>query len=171
MAQTVTLQRGELTATHNTVNLLFTNAATGIATRMIPGYLSWTSDFASVFGYCTFGVLRSGASSPNYAIFAACYPAVAFRTVSFSPHDTSGTFGTALANANNSVLLNNQGNAGLSTRPLSKLFITSNDSAKAFYNPNVIIGPSDAVYCAWYDNGGGSQAAVIQYSFALITES
>jgi len=171
MAQTVTLQRGELTASHNTVTLLFTNAATGIATRMIPGYLSWTSNFASVSGYCTFGVLRSGAASPNYAIFAACFPAVAFRTVSFSPHDTSGTFGAALASVNNSVLLNNQGNAGLADTPKSMVNITSNIATKAFFNPNVIIGPSDAVYCAWYDNGGGSQAAVIQYSFALITES
>ncbi|NBO56414.1 MAG: hypothetical protein EBU84_17890 [Actinobacteria bacterium] len=169
MAQTVTLQRGELTATHNTVNLLFTNAATGIATRMIPGYLSWTSNFATVFGYCTFGVLRSGAASPNYAIFAANYPSDAARTTSFSPHDTTGTFGVALANANNSVLLYNDTAGLLNAKAIQ--FLTSNVASKAFFNPNVIIGPSDAVYCAWYDNGGGSRAAVIQYSFALITES
>lgn len=169
MAQTVTLQRGELTATHNTVNLLFTNAATGIATRMIPGYLSWTSNFANVQGCCTFGILRSGAASPNYAIFAACYPTGPFRTVSFSPHDTAGTFGAA-GGTINSVLLNNEFTAGLAGQPSSMSFFL-NTSTKAFFNPNVIIGPSDAVYCAWYDLGAGQRAGVIQYSFALITES
>jgi len=167
MAQTIILQRGAVTMTHNTATLLFTNTASGTATRVIVGYLSFTSDFATVSGHCTFGILRSGAASPNFNIFAATYPGVTSRTISFSPNDTSSGWhqNSGGAVANNPALFNTT--AGLvGTSSMS----TSNGPIIGTYNKNVMLGPSDDVYCAWFDNGGGSRAAVVQYCFTLITE-
>lgn len=171
MAQTITLQRGELTLANNTNSLVFTNGVGGIATRLVVGYLSWTSNNATVYGSCTFGVLRSGASSPNFSIIAACATGDARRTVSFSPHDTAnGWHGQATGTFEYSPVLFNSGSAGIAGTP-SCLSGSSNGPTRAYYNSNVMLGPSDAVYCAWFDNGGGNQSAVIQYCFSLITES
>lgn len=171
MAQTITLQRGELTLTHNTNSLVFTNGASGTATRMVVGYLSWTSNNSTVYGSCTFAVLRNGASTPNYSIFAATFVGDAARTMSFSPHDTTnGWHGQATGTFEYSPCLKNTLDAGIAGTPVS-LSASANGPSRAFYNPDTMLGPSDAVYCAWYDNGGGARSAVIQYCFTLITES
>jgi len=171
MAQTVTLQRGEVTLSHNTTSLVFTNGASGIATRLLIGYLSWTSNFSGVIGYCTVGVLRSGASSPNFNIIASTEPYSSSRTVSFSPHDTTGFTGViGISQFFASTILFNETAAGIGTRP-SSTQQNANVPARAMYNSNTIIGPSDEVHFAWYDNGSGNRAAVIQYCFSLITES
>lgn len=169
MPQTITLQRGEVTISNNTSTVLFTNGSSGTATRLVVGYLGYTSDFATVYGYCTFAVLRNGATSPNFNIIAATYPSDPARTVSFSPHDTANAWhGQATSTFEYSPVFRNS-TAGIVGA--SCLSASGNGPTRAFYNPNVMIGPSDVVYCGWSDNGGGNRAAVVQYCFTLITES
>lgn len=169
MAQVIAIQRGALSMTHNTTSLVFTGPSTGASTRIMVGYLSWTSNNASVYGYCTFSVLRSGASSPNYASFAASYPSDAARTVSFTPHDTrTGWHGPSGGSVEQSPILFNQGTAGL--LGASCLSSSTNGPARAWYNTDILIGPSDAIYCSWFDNGGGSKAATVQYCFVTVNE-
>ena len=166
MAQTIALQRGEVTMTSNTSTLLFTNTSSGTSTRVIVGYLSYNSDFANVSGYCTFSVLRSGEVSPNFSIFGAASPGNAAKSVTLSPHNVrTGWHGVSNSANDYTPTLNNTTNAGL-------IQATSLGSGglKAFYNSDVMLGPSDAVYCSWFDNGGGSRAAIVQYCFVLVTE-
>jgi hypothetical protein len=169
MAQSIALQRGEVTMVHNTSTLLFTNGSSGTATRLVVGYLSYTSNFSTVYGYCTFAVLRNGAASPNFSIIAATYPGNVSRTVAFSPHDTAnGWHGQATGTFEYSPVLENPDAGIIGARCLSA---SSPLPSRAFYNPNVMLGPSDGVFCGWFDNGGGSRSAVVQYCFTLITES
>lgn len=167
MAQTIALQRGSVTISHNTSTLLFTNTSSGTATRVIVGYLSWTSDFSTVYGQCTFGILRNGASSPNFSIFAANYGGGATRNISFSPNDTStGWHGQGASSIENIPVLYNDTAGIIGAYSLSG----SSSPLMATYNKNVMLGPSDQIHCGWYDNGGGNRAAVVQYCLTLITE-
>jgi hypothetical protein len=167
MAQTIALQRGSVTLSNNTSTLLFTNTSSGTATRLIVGYLSYLSNFPTVSGHCTFGILRSGASSPNFSMFAGTYPGQLARQVNFSPNDTSsGWHGTSGGPIENNPTLTNDNTGLIGASSMS----VGNGPIVATYNKNVMLGPSDAIYCAWKDNGGGNRAAVIQYCFTLITE-
>ena len=166
MAQTVTLHRGQVTLAHNTSTLLFTSTSSGTATRVIPGYLSYQSDFSTVYGYCTFGLLRSGASSPDFVIIGATYPGSPVRHVSFSPHDTaSGWHGSGTSTTENVPVFSN-GSAG----PIGTSSVYQGSPVMAWFNRNIMIGPSDAFYCSWFDNGGGNRSVVVEYCFTLITE-
>lgn len=167
MAQTIALQRGAVTLSAYTSTLLFTNTSSGTATRMVVGYLSWVSDFNTVYGLCTFGVLRNGSSSPNFSIFAGTAGGPA-RTETFVPHDTgTGWHGQGISSTENSIAIYNQGGA---TPIQSSSAYSGAAPILAWYNKNVMLGPSDSVYVSWYDNGGGNRAATIQYCFTLITE-
>lgn len=168
MAQTIALQRGEVTMSQNTTTLLFTNTSSGTSTRMMVGYLSYTSDFGSVYGACSFSILRSGASSPNYTTFAATYAGGAARTVGFSPSNTTtGWHGNSGSGSENTPVFINQGQAGIiAAFSLAQV----GGPFKAMYLNDIMLGPSDAVYCSWYDNGGGSRSAVVQYCLVLVTE-
>lgn len=169
MAQVIAIQRGALSMAHSTTTLVFTGPSTGTSTRVIVGYLGWTSNNATVYGYCNFSVLRSGASSPNYAMFAGTYPADAARTVSFSPHDTrTGWHGSAGSTTENSPILWNQSTAGLVGGTC--LSTSGNGPNRAWFNSDILIGPSDAIYCTWFDNGGGSRTATVQYCFVTVNE-
>jgi hypothetical protein len=64
----------------------------------------------------------------------------------------------------------NQVNAGLIQSVCFTTTTSSGAPMNAFYNTDVMLGPSDAVYCAWFDNGGGGQSAIVQYCFVLVTE-
>lgn len=168
MAQTIALQRGEVTLSNNTSTLLFTNTSSGTSTRMMVGYLSFASNFSSVAGGCTFGILRSGESSPNFSLFAGS-AGYYNRFVTFSPSNTrSGWHGNSGGANENTPFMNSDG-----TTPLisgSCLSLSNNPARVAWYNTDVMLGPSDAVYCGWSDNGGGNRAAVIQYCIVLVTE-
>lgn len=168
MAQTIALQRGEVTMSNNTNTLLFTNTSSGTSTRMMVGYLSWTSDFSTVYGTLGFGVLRSGASSPNFSMFAANGAPNPRRTISFSPSNTrTGWHGQGVSSTEYSPLMSN-GAAGLiGSTPFGS---STSGVYNAFYNTDVMLGPSDAVYCGWLDNGGGANPAIVQYCFVLVTE-
>lgn len=167
MAQTVTLHRGQVTLAASTSTILFTSTSSGTATRVIPGYLAWYSDFGTVYGYCTFGILRNGASSPNFSIIAATYPGTAVRQMSFSPHNTaSGWHGQGTSNSEKVPVFTNG-----TINPTGVGAMTEGNSTMAWFNKNLIIGPSDAFYAAWADTGGGNRAAIIEYCFTLITES
>ena len=168
MAQTIALQRGQVTMTQNTQTLLFTNTSSGTATRMMVGYLSWTSDNSTVYGACSFGILRSGESSPNFTAFAAGGGAAVRRMVSFSPSNTrTGWHGQGVSTTEYSPLMSNT-----SADLIGSTCLGSNvgSPVNAYYNTDVMLGPSDAVYCGWYDNGGGGQSAIVQYCFVLVTE-
>jgi hypothetical protein len=167
MAQTIALQRGSVTLSNNTSTLLFTNTSSGTATRLIVGYLSYVSDFSTVYGYCSFGILRSGASSPNFSMFAGTSPGQPARAVSLSPNDTSsGWHGNSGSGTENVPTITGDGTGLVGVSSIS----VGNGPIVATYNKNVMLGPSDAIYCAWSDNGGGNRAAVVQYCFTLITE-
>lgn len=169
MPQVIAIQRGALSMTHNTTSLVFTGPSTGSATRIMVGYLSWTSNNATVYGYCTFSVLRSGASSPNFSVFASTYPAGPSRTMSFSPHNTrTGWHGSSTGTNEFSPCLYNPSSAGL----IQSVCLSENTNGpnRAWYNSDIMIGPSDAVYCSWYDNGGGARAATVQYCFVTVNE-
>jgi hypothetical protein len=167
MAQTVSLHRGQVTLANNTSTLLFTATSSGTATRVIPGYLSYQSDFSTVYGYCTFGILRSGESSPNFVIIGATYPGAPARQVHLSPHDTaSGWHGNGTSTTENIPVLVQTGAAG----PIQTGAMYQGAGIMAWYNKSIIIGPSDAFYCGWSDNGGGNRSAVVEYCFTLITE-
>jgi hypothetical protein len=168
MAQTITLQRGQITSTSATTTLLFTNSATGTATRLIVGYLSYLATSNDTDKFCNFGIRRSGASSGTEAVFASSSLSAYGRGGSFSPHDTATqSIVNTVAQTNNSAksFVN-----GLLGAPVS-----SNDNANprdlqiSYYNNTTMIGPSDAVYC--YYASATSISAVIQYCFILITES
>lgn len=174
MPQTIALQRGQITATSGTTNLVFTNTSSGTATRMKIGYLSWTSDFGGVVGRCTFGILRSGASSPNFTAFANAFDGDSGnRTVSFIPVTATMNYlpflGSAANNSAYQQWLNNTAGI-LQTR--SYIFNSSSNGANyAIYVDDLMLGPSDQVHVAWNDSGAGSRAGIIQYCFVLITES
>lgn len=167
MAQTIALQRGEVTLSAYTQTLLFTNTSSGTATRLVVGYLSWTSNFTSVYGMCAFGVLRSGAASPNFSIFAGTAGGPA-TTGTFTPHNTgTGWHGQGVSSTENVPALYGQG----ASNPIGSASLYQGSSPiMAWYNKNVMLGPSDQIYVSWYDNGGGNRAATIQYCFTLITE-
>lgn len=168
MAQTIALQRGEVTMTQNTATLLFTNTSSGTATRMMVGYLSWTSDNPTVYGSCAFGILRNGESSPNFSAFAASSGPVTRRMVSFSPSNTrTGWHGQGISATEYSPLMSNNSAGLVQATPFGS---TTSGPYNAYYNTDVMLGPSDAVYCSWYDNGGTSQSAIVQYCFVLVTE-
>jgi hypothetical protein len=133
------------------------------------GYLSWTSNFSTVYGYCTFSVLRNGASSPNYSVFASTYPGGSARTMTLTPHNTrTGWHGSSTSSTEISPILFNQSDAGL----IGAACLSSSSSGpnRAFYNSDIMIGPSDAIYCSWFDNGGGNQTANVQYCFVTVNE-
>lgn len=166
MTQTITLQRGSVTLASSATSLLFANSATGTATRLIIGYLSWTSDFPTVFGRCNFAVLRNGAASPNFNVFAANFSGGSAKTISYSPHDmTSGHHGQGVSSTEHvpAFFNTNTGMIGASAKAGGAAYM-------AIYNKYIIIGPSDEIHVSWFDNGGGSQPAVIQFCFTLITE-
>lgn len=168
MPQTVSIQRGEVTLAHNTSTLLFTTSSSGTATRVIPGYLSYQSNFSLVYGYCSFGLLRNGASSPDFTIIGATYPGDQARQLSLSPHDTAtGWHGQGTSTTENIPVFVQQNTAG----PVWTSSMYQGAPIMGWFNRNIIIGPSDAFYAAWFDNGGNNRSAVIQYCFALITES
>lgn len=168
MAQAIALQRGEITMSNNTNALLFTNTSSGTATRMMVGYLSWTSDFSTVYGSLGFGVLRSGESSPNFSMFAATGGASPRRMVTLSPSNTrTGWHGQGVSSTEYSPLMSNTSAGLIGSTPFGS---TSGSPYNGFYNTDVMLGPSDAVYCGWVDNGGGARAAIVQYCFVLVTE-
>jgi hypothetical protein len=163
MAQTIQLYRGQVTMTQNTNVVLFTNTASGTATRLKVGYIGWQSDFSTVYGNLAIGVLRSGSS--NYVSIGASGGSNTAREESFIPHN-SGVAAGAGTTSNlpwlnaSTVTLQRYGSLSQNTAP-----------STAFYVSDVLIGPSDQIGIGWYDNGGGSRAAIVDYCFVGITES
>lgn len=164
MAQTIQLYRGQVTCTQGTTTTLFTNTSSGTATRLRIGYIGWQSNFSTVYGSLTIGVLRSGSS--NYIAIGGSGGSNATRTESFIPHNTSVVAGST--NTQSMPWLANGSTVNLyQTTSLSQTATPST----AFYIADVMIGPSDQVAVGWYDNGGGSRAATVDYCIVGITEA
>jgi len=90
--------------------------------------------------------------------------------MSLSPSNTrTGWHGQGISSAENAPVMVNTVNAGLIQSQCFNV-TTSGAPMNAFYNTDVMLGPSDAIYCAWFDNGGGAQSAIVQYCFVLVTE-
>ena len=169
MPQAIALQRGQLSMSNNTTSLVFTGPSTGSATRVIVGYLSWTTSAGLANGYCTFSVLRNGSASPNYSIFAASNGNYNTYTTSFSPHNVrTGWHASSTTTNENSPVLSNSSNAGLIGATC--LMQTTAGPMLAFYNSDIMIGPSDAIYCSWSDNSGNARTATVQYCFVTVNE-
>jgi len=171
MAQTITLQRGELSVSSNTTTLVFTNSSSGTATRMIPGYLGMKMNASDSGVSCVFGVRRSGASAGTESVFAVGRTDGSFTQVngySFSPHDTAmqaiGVGGSSTTSFGQAIT---QG--GLNVGAFNFGSSTPNVSV-AFKHNNVMIGPSDEVY-VFFRSDSGSRTATIQFCITLITES
>lgn len=164
MAQTIQIYRGQVTISQNTSATLFTNTSSGTATRLKVGYLGWQSNFNTVYGALSLGVLRSGSS--NYVAIGGQGGSNASKFVSFVPHNTSITGGTS-TNAT-FPFLTNAGDVNLIN--MSSLY-QGNAPSSAYYISDVLIGPSDQIAIGWYDNGGGGRAAVVDYCIVGITES
>lgn len=173
MAQTLVLQRGEVTASQNTTTLLFTNTASGTATRMVVGYLSWASDFSTVAGRCTFGVLRSGEVSPNFTIFAGSSGGTSSsfnRFITFLPSDHTSSWHGNINNAQENSVIMHSNSAGTNAFKNYSCLVTFGGGSAARYTTDVMLGPSDEVHVSWNDNGGNNRAAVIQFCILLVTE-
>lgn len=171
MPQTITLQRGQISASSSSTNLVFTNSASPIATRMVPGYLGVKLNSADTGLRCVFGVRRSGASAGSECVFAIADSQGSFNSTdgfSFSPHDTANQL---------------MGVGGGSTSTQSQAIWQGGLNAYGFYfgsstpnayvalkHNNVIIGPSDEIY-VYFQSSAGTRTATIQYCFTLITES
>lgn len=164
MAQTIQLYRGQVTCTQGTTTTLFTNTSSGTATRLRIGYIGWQSNFSTVYGALTIGVLRSGSS--NYVAIGGSGGSTPSRFESFVPHNTSVATGST--NTQSMPWLNNA--SGVTLYQTNSLSQASNPST-AYYIADVMIGPSDQVAVGWYDNGGGSRAATVDYCIVGITES
>ena len=164
MAQTIQLYRGQVTCTQGSTTTLFTNTSSGTATRLRIGYIGWQSNFSTVYGALSIGILRSGSS--NYVAIGASGGSNPARTESFVPHNTSITSGAGTSQT--LPWLNNGSGVTLyQTNGLSQ----GNPPSSAFYIADVMIGPSDQVAVGWYDNGGGSRSAVVDYCMVAITEA
>lgn len=169
MAQTITIQRGLISATSGSTTLLFTQSASGTASRLVVGYLTVTSSNA-IQPFASFAVLPSGQSSPNFSVFAACNAAAdgTGRLFSATPHDAGGFYVDTYQNQKQPIFYNNLQNITLTRSTWN----TSGSAVptKFFYNSNVMIGPSDSVHVGYSDPNGGLSASII-YCFVIITES
>jgi hypothetical protein len=88
--------------------------------------------------------------------------------MSLSPHDTlTGWNGNSSSTATNSPVF--WSNTVGMTRTQS-IQVTGGNVGRAMYRSDVMIGPSDAVYCNWFDNGGFGYTAVVQYCFVTVNE-
>lgn len=170
MPQTISLQRGQVSLSSSTSSLVFTNSASGISTRLIPGYIMMRMNSADTGITCTFGVLRNGAAVGNEAVFAIANSQGGFNSTdgfSFSPHDAALNVSYA-GGTSTSQFVKAIYDGGLLCN--SMYFGTSNNAYQAYYNNDVMIGPSDAIY-AYFRSNAGTRTATVQYCFTLITES
>ena len=168
MAQTITIQRGKVTLTSGSTTLLFTNGATGTASRLITGHLtiSSTNLIQPAIG---FAVLPSGLSSPDYSVFAGTIASAAARLFSATPHDAGGQFYNTTSNfAVQPTFYNDT----LNIQVIRSMATTTASAipTRFYYNTNVMIGPSDAIYVGYTDISAANSANVI-YNFVIITES
>ena len=172
MTQTIALQSGEVTMTNNTETLVFTNTASGTATRMVVGLLSFhdVTPTGNTYGYCSWAVLRDGASAPDYSEFAGTKPGQPSHAQTLLPFESAQGFFTTDTSAYQNTTVFYSADATSELQDYSNKSNSSGPRA-GWYRDNVIIGPSDKIYCAWKDNGGNNNTAVFQYSFTLITES
>lgn len=168
MAQTITLQRGTVTLTQDTTTLLFTNTSSGASSRIVTGYLSYAiAAGASGYPRLNLGVLRNGATSPNFSVFASANASSSIKAQSFISMDSLGAW---KGNSNNYA---SPGFSSTTTNLYGRecLDFAVSPRSSAYFLPSVMIGPSDAVYAGWYDNGGSSLSGVVQYCMAIITET
>lgn len=159
MPQTITLYRGEVTLAQNSLSTIFTNTASGTATRLRVGYLSWQSDNPTVYGSLTLSIVRSGGTAYNPV--AGTYASNVSRLQGFAPisglntQTTGGFF---------------YGSGYTSASSIDPYKVTAFSNI-AVYNDNIMVGPSDSVVLSWNDNGGTNKSCLATYCIVGITES
>lgn len=173
MAQTISLVRGTATiATANGSNVvtLFTNSASGIATRVIVNQLTVTSSLSSTNNTGTGLAIFNNGSGTAESMIGGVYTPSTVSRLSVTP---SQSLGSTLSSSNSANFY--IGGTLVAGRDFFQIPIGNQNN----YNicpTNFWIGPSDAIRakCQWYSVSGKSntpQSVTIAYSFTLITES
>jgi len=173
MPQTISLVRG--TATISSANgtnsvTLFTNSASGIATRVIVNQLTVTSNQSSITSYGTSLSFFNSGSGTAESIIGGVYSHQAQQRLTVTPSQSLSGFGSA----------NNSGSISVGgTLAGGRDFFQQPTPAGTNYNIcpiNFWIGPSDVILAKvqWYSGSGKSinpASVTIAYSFTLIRES
>lgn len=184
MAQTVGLQRGATSITWNgtTAYTLFTNTASGTATRVVLGGISaYNSGLgplgmalfvkqASTSNYVTIGFKGFGAGNSGYSLdfFGGCAPLPLQPTASAT--DAMGS--TILTDGSSANYFGAQDIANVN---ISYLTTTASYGSSRFnfefYPQQFWIGPSDVVVMKFYNYNNSSATGNVAYNFVTITES
>jgi hypothetical protein len=158
MAQTLALYRGQITAASGTRTTIFTNSASGTATRLRIGSISFYNSTGNMA--LTVEVLQSGStySSLIGAFKGASIIQSTLQPLSDYKFNLQGSVGGYFTQFNWS-----QDNIG-SLQPVSANTL----SPGGYFIQDTIIGPSDAIIIGWYSSSG---SGTISYLFSTITES
>jgi hypothetical protein len=179
MAQTISVVRGTVNFVGNgsTYGTLFTNASTGIATRVITNYYSANmGNSSSNFHYSNLEVY-----TPSTSGFAL----IGFHSLTNASTSTTGTVNFLPQNTiTNQVTNQATGSAKnvytgiyLQNGTIPEGYVPSSSNQRGSYMPsNFWIGPSDVVRAkgiSYYVSGKSQLTGniTINYSFTLITES
>jgi hypothetical protein len=173
MAQTISLVRGTATiATANGTNVvtLFTNSASGIATRVIVNQLTVTSSSLSTTATGTSLSLFNSGSGTAESIIGGAYSYQSQNRLTVTPSQSLSGFGGASASGTLAVGGTLAGGRDFFQQP------TTSGNNYNICPTNFWIGPSDIIRAKsqWYATSGKSnvpQSVTIAYSFTLITES
>lgn len=177
MPQTISLVRGTTTVTGNgtTFATLFTNSASGIATRVIVNQLAMSGSSNGSGSYVAGSVYNNAVGAGETQI-GAFYRGTAGTSASLYSFFPSNTLSNSLATSASG----NMGTAGAPTLFNGFAYIQQNtqstERSYCLLPQTFWIGPSDAIRMTSYmytaGGKGGSPATVtLRYSFTLITES
>jgi len=160
MAQTLALYRGQITASSGTNTTIFTNSASGIATRLRIGTVAWYSDNSAVVATATIEVLQSGST---YASLIGVFKGVNMKQGTFLPSNDI-KFYSVTGGSVTSLW-------GVATNPVNaeNLSALGSNGSGGYFIQDVIIGPSDVIRIGWNENS--ARSATISYLFTTITES
>lgn len=181
MPQTISLQRGTTSIVANGTNsvTLFTNSASGIATRVILNQLVWQN--ASVSSNNSTFVLfhRSSGGYDSIIGFIRTSQGNTYQSGQFNPGNTMpvmnqvGTVSVNMPMASFMTTMNASTMSSDSTQNLN-ISVPSSSTVQNMMPNNFWIGPSDSLFIKsnFINNDSGQTATLsVGYSFTLITES
>lgn len=180
MTQTISIVRGNTTVTgdNSTRVVLFTNSATGFATRVIPNYFTIGSNNSIIGSSSGYLELINQAQATTFGIIAYHFSSPASSgEISLFPQNS--TTQTTIANINNNTTNSRQFYSGqfISNGAIPEAFgATTSGSRGSFMPSNFYIGPSDQLRVygsarAMQGKSNTPQTITVRYSFTLITES
>lgn len=175
MAQTVSMQRGTGTCADTGSLTLFTNSASGLATRVICNWISFYG--ASQFGSnCKMHLIHTS-SSGGTAVIGYLFSQSAMQVAEILPNNnTVGPFqwmGDASKTYTSTYMYAASAGASYlgSIQPSSTQIVGPPATNAVMYMPsNIWIGPSDTLIVRWVDPINNITANVA-WSFTTVTES